>query len=483
MSSDSEALLTAINISATEASAHYQAALVSSQNAAKATVDAMTLRTQADIEIAQIDSGWHFQVATTEADAQKYVADKNHDAAVETATIDANARISTANRSAQATEHAADKDAEATKEAAKTRADADKQVALTDASWRTAVAQIEATATTTAATTGANAEVQSAQAHANATLGAAQAAAGATVQAAEIDASWHANVATIEGTFRVQTASIDAGWHQGVAETEAGATRYSADKQLAGVVAHETGETGRLGTKLAFAQNIYNDIKPMIQQIINNITAPGGILGGGGFNPTGTFTADATPEARRPMGFNMSMGPSSAVVGDSLGFGAVRPLVMGPLDPPQDGGTGGGGSTGATGTIAAPYIATRGVFTPAQLQQQVNAAYSRNDARTTTQIRQAQGDLAGRGFSSNSPILDALRVGFITSNLRASIEAGSQIRLQAAQANVDSVFRGQQARSEQYIGQEKVVLEAQHNQIEQTVGVLNAVANLVGGIL
>jgi hypothetical protein len=117
------------------------------------------------------------------------------------------------------------------------------------------------------------------------------------------------------------------------------------------------------------------------------------------------------------------------------------------------------------------------------LQQQVNQAYARNDARTQALIRKSQGDLAGRGFSSTSPILEALKVGYITSNLRASVEAASQIRLQAAQANVDAVFRAQQARSEQFIQQENVVLEAEKNQIQRQVGVLNAVASLVGGIL
>jgi hypothetical protein len=157
---------------------------------------------------------------------------------------------------------------------------------------------------------------------------------------------------------------------------------------------------------------------------------------------------------------------------------------MGPIDPPVDGGQGGGGSTGGGVTVTGlPYLGTRGVFTPGQLQQQVNAAYARNDARTQALIRKAQGDLAGRGFSANSPILDALKVGYITGNLRASIEAASQIRLNAAQANTDAVFRAQQARSEQYLAQENVLLEAEKNVITRQVGVLNAVSSLVGGIV
>src|SRR4051794_13178063 len=76
-----------------------------------------------------------------------------------------------------------------------------------------------------------------------------------------------------------------------------------------------------------------------------------------------------------------------------------------------------------------PFISTSGVLTPAQVQQQVNSAYARNDARTVSEVRKLTGDMAGRGFSANSPILAALQVGLSGQNLRASLAAATQIRL------------------------------------------------------
>lgn len=145
-----------------------------------------------------------------------------------------------------------------------------------------------------------------------------------------------------------------------------------------------------------------------------------------------------------------------------------------------------GTNFGVADNVAAtrlPFISTSGVLTPSQVQQQVNAAYARNDAKTQSELRKLTGDMAGRGFSGTSPILAALQVGLVGQGLRASIQAATQIRLDAAKLNADAVFDGQKAVSEQFIQQEQVMLDDAKNTTARVVGVLGAVAQMIGSAL
>ena len=129
-----------------------------------------------------------------------------------------------------------------------------------------------------------------------------------------------------------------------------------------------------------------------------------------------------------------------------------------------------------------PFISTAGVLTPAQIQQQVNAAWARNDSRTQAQILQTQRELAGRGFSSNSPLLEALKVGYIGQNFRANNDAATSIRIQSAQANAQQILEAQKAVADQFNSQQGVVLESEKNQVTRQVGLVGALAQLIGGI-
>ncbi|SIO38110.1 hypothetical protein SAMN05444166_4242 [Singulisphaera sp. GP187] len=137
-------------------------------------------------------------------------------------------------------------------------------------------------------------------------------------------------------------------------------------------------------------------------------------------------------------------------------------------------------------TVAAtrlPFISTGGVLSPAQIQEQVNAAAAKGDARVASEIRKLTGDMAGRGFSSSSPILAALRVGLAGQNLRATLTASSQIKIEAAKVNAEAVYQGQKAVSEQFIQQEQVLNDVERNNVTRQVGVLNAVFSMVGSAL
>jgi hypothetical protein len=149
-------------------------------------------------------------------------------------------------------------------------------------------------------------------------------------------------------------------------------------------------------------------------------------------------------------------------------------------------GIGFAGGTSFPDQVAAtrlPFIGTAGVLTPAQIQQQVNAAYARNDAKTNSESLRLVEDMSGRGFSANSPILSALRVGLTGQNLRTSILAEQQIRLEGAKANAEQILASQKALSEQFIAQEGVLIDHEKNDVTRTMGVLSAISQLVGSAL
>jgi hypothetical protein len=473
-----EEIEAALAMAREDAAARIQAAATQAKAQVDAAVQSTTISAEANRDIAQIEASWRRNGFDTEFNAAQYTADANRDAAIQSADKDAEARKDVAHTQGQATVDAARADADARRYAADAQREGTTQAAEADRAGRVEAAALDANARIQAAQLDANAQTTVATTRANADTQVATITTSNQVAVAQIDAAARTTVASTTGSFSVQAANVEAGARVQSAGIEADASKYGSDKQLAGVNAHEAAETGRLNLKLDFANDKFTLLQPLLDQIINSGSSFLDGLNGGG------QAVRLSEGPRAPLGFRMSaaVGHPAATSGpDAVGYGST--LRMGPIDPPSDGGTGGGGSTAGNVTITAPFIGTRGVLTPAMLQQQVNQAYARNDSRTQALIRQAQGDLAGRGFSATSPILDALKVGYITGNLRASIEAASQIRLQAAQANCDAVFRSQQARSEQYLAQENVLIQAEQNVIQRQVGVLNAISSLVGGIL
>jgi hypothetical protein len=485
------------------------------------------LKYQTDQALALIEDGWRRYAADQqriaslyEADTQKGIATDRNAAELaqlnarggfdtSIAATEANAHLGAAQAQAGATISAAETSATASQNVAATGAQAQRDVATLDAGSRKDVATIQANAEVSVATTGAQAQRDVA------TIGANSASTVATINSTAQQA-----VATIDAAARNYGAdrSKDSAFHAAdqeyaarttVATTEAGAQTYAADRQYAAAQLHEQSETARLNLKLGFANDKFNAIFPLVTQAVGAadtfLTGGAGSGGGLGFRAQ---AADASGGRQPPVVRMSASGGDTG--GDQVGFygrvsapparsrflpdapGGVAgqgahaprsPLRMGPLDPPNGGGVGGGGSVTQLARVNAPYISARGVFTPAQLQQQVNAIYARNDARTQAAIRQLQGDLAGRGFGAASPLALALQAGLVGSQLRASFEAASQVRLQAAQANVDATFRGQQALSQQFHEQEQVLLDDDRNNITRQVGVLQAVATMIGGLL
>ena len=189
---------------------------------------------------------------------------------------------------------------------------------------------------------------------------------------------------------------------------------YGADKQYASAVLHENAESGRLTTKLNYADSKFNIVYPVVQASL------------AASQTTTTPDLKSWPDL--------------------------------------------------------PFISTAGVLTPAQIQQQVNSAWARNESRTNAQILQTQRELAGRGFSSNSPLLEALKVGYIGQNFRANNDAATSIRIEGAKANAEQILNSQKAVADQFNSQQGVVLESEKNQVTRQVGLVGALAQLIGGI-
>ena len=481
-------ILAAIQIAATDASARIQAALGASSNQAQAERDVASTRSAADIQVAEIDANARVQAAQIDSQWHAQVAQIDSSWHAQVAQIEASAQVTSAQTAASAEVSAASAHATATVSAANSQANATIMAASTDAAARESVAATEASAQTTVASTNASAQVQAEQLRAAATSTAATTAANAQIQSATIDASWHSSVATIGANATVQAASIDAGWHANVATIESSATRYKADQDLAGVNVHETAETYRLNLKLGFANDKFTVLLPVIQEAIGTVAGAsgGGSIGFGAYADRGAMTmgfgsmihASGSPTSSAPSSGEMQMGTFWR-----------RPLSMGEYMSSGDIKSGGiGFSTGSSvaDAVAAtqlPFINTNGVLTKAQILQQVNEAFARNDAKTNSETLRLTEEMAGRGFSANSPILSALRVGLTGQNLRASVLAEQQIRLEAAKLNAEQILQAQGKLSDQFIAQENVLLDHEKNTVTRTVGIISAISQLVGSAL
>jgi hypothetical protein len=131
----------------------------------------------------------------------------------------------------------------------------------------------------------------------------------------------------------------------------------------------------------------------------------------------------------------------------------------------------------------APFISSSGYYSAGDIQAQVNATLARNDSRTASQVRQMQGDLAGRGFSSNSPLASMLTVGLFGQNLQANSESERETRFAASKQNGDAVFQAQQLLQQQFNQQQQAAIDDARNQVTRQVGFTSAIAQLIGGLV
>lgn len=161
----------------------------------------------------------------------------------------------------------------------------------------------------------------------------------------------------------------------------------------------------------------------------------------------------------------------------TLRFNTLLPLLQNYYDQS----TTGSGTTDLTVSIPqAPAITTGGVYSPQQIQQQVNATRAKTDTDTATKQQQMRKDLAGRGFGANSPLAAELATMMRGQGLAANTDAEQGLRFNAAGANAQQRLAAEQLAQQQYQSQLQFSSQLQQNKIAQQNALLAALASLAG---
>lgn len=133
-----------------------------------------------------------------------------------------------------------------------------------------------------------------------------------------------------------------------------------------------------------------------------------------------------------------------------------------------------GGQSGAS-----PEISVGGVLNPQQIQQQVNSMRAGNDQTGATQMAKQTADTSGRGFGSNSPLLQALHGQTQANTLAQNVGGERDIRLGAAQKNAGQLLNTQQAREQQFASRQNEDLERRKPYFSLQNTLLSSLAGLV----
>lgn len=126
-----------------------------------------------------------------------------------------------------------------------------------------------------------------------------------------------------------------------------------------------------------------------------------------------------------------------------------------------------------------PGITVGGVWSDPQVQQQANAMRARNDQGAATQQRDIQTQMAGRGFSSRSPLLAALQAQVGASNRAANSAGERELRWDAAQGNARHLLNTQVARQNQWAQAEDSDIRRRQLQMSGYNALLGALTGLV----
>lgn len=179
------------------------------------------------------------------------------------------------------------------------------------------------------------------------------------------------------------------------ADVGAAAERYASDAQKAAALAAIQGQNARQQQLLDWQRSKFNTMLPYLNQGM-------GQVGGAG--------------SGMQYGVSMPTMPTAP----SFDPGAFLTALRGP-----------GGNYGFNIPTHPP------VLSDAQVQQQVNSAVARNQQNTASNVRTAQQQLGGRGFSSASPILASIQAQLQGAGMAANANADLQARMNAAQLNAE----------------------------------------------
>lgn len=149
-------------------------------------------------------------------------------------------------------------------------------------------------------------------------------------------------------------------------------------------------------------------------------------------------------------------------------FNQLLPMLQGSLDSGLIGGSSGPG----------PQITAAPVWNQQQVQEQVNAAQSRNNASAQSSQKGLQGSFAGRGFASNSPLLQALNSGMDMNRMSQNATAAREIPWQAAEGNAKQLLAGQRAQEEQFANRNAEDIERRKSNQQYQSSLMGILAGL-----
>lgn len=117
--------------------------------------------------------------------------------------------------------------------------------------------------------------------------------------------------------------------------------------------------------------------------------------------------------------------------------------------------------------------AVKPIWSESQIQQRVNSAQGVNNQATANNVRQMEGQMAGRGFGSNSPLQMALAAQMGAAARSANVDADLDTRWNASQGNEQHM---QQARLANAAGKNAVSMANAGNRNAYNMSLMNAMS-------
>lgn len=154
-------------------------------------------------------------------------------------------------------------------------------------------------------------------------------------------------------------------------------------------------------------------------------------------------------------------------------FNTLLPMVSGALGGAMGSGGGGGGAMiGATG-------APSSVYTPQQIDQQVNAMKAGNQQSAATQQRENAASNAAGGFGSSSPLLQALNQQAQLGAMSANTAGERDLRLNAAGANAKQGLGAATMMNQAQAAFQANANDAERNQLQARSSLVAALAGML----
>lgn len=125
-----------------------------------------------------------------------------------------------------------------------------------------------------------------------------------------------------------------------------------------------------------------------------------------------------------------------------------------------------------------PQINAGPVWNGQQVQEQVNAAQAKNSASAQTATKGLQQSFAGRGFASNSPLLQALQSGVDMNRMSQNATAAREIPWQAAEGNAKQLLASQRAQEEQFANRQAEDIERRKGNQQYQSSLLSILASM-----